>query len=63
MPLKVRVHPYNLTVRVHGGRKILLLIVRIVRNFQGIFVGVNEAEIPKIGQFQYFVRTLWDSKF
>ena len=38
---------------------IVLLIVRIVQIFQGIFVGINEAEIPKIGQFQYFVRTLW----
>ena len=43
--------------------QIVLLIVRIVQNFQGIFVGVNEAEIPKIGKFQYFVRTLWGFKF
>ena len=60
--LTVRVHRYNLTGHVHrnppGGT--VLLIVRIVQNFQGIFVGVNEAEIyiKKIGQFQYFVRTL-----
>ena len=58
-------HPYNLTGHVHRGGagtppgEILLPIVRIVQNFQAIFVGVNEAEIPKIGQFQYFVRTLW----
>ena len=65
LDLTVRVHPYNLTGHVHrGGFRnppggIVLLIVRIVQNFQGIFVGVNEAEIPKIGQFQYFFRTLW----
>ena len=67
--LTVRMHPYNLTGHMHRGGGggsgtpppggIVLLIVRIVQNFQGIFVGVNEAEIPKIGQFQYFVRTLW----
>ena len=52
-------------IRGEGGlgppRNIVLLIVRIIENFQGIFVGVNELEIQKIGQFRYFVRTLWGS--
>ena len=49
-------HPYNLTGRVH-------LIVRIVQNFQGIFVGVNEAEIQKLDTFNIWFGFYGDFKF
>ena len=54
--------------RVLGGgfpnppRKIVLLIVRIIQNFQRIFVGVNEAAIQKIGQFHCVVDEIYEKE-
>ena len=51
----------NVTVRVHHFL-IVLLIVRIIQNFQGIFVGVNEAGIQKIGQFHLVVDEIYEKE-
>ena len=38
------------------------MIFRIIQNFQGIFVGVNEAGIQKIGQFHLVVDEIYEKE-